>query len=198
MATMAQTPNPTTGDQLSKRDQIRRAALAHFLERSYSGGSLRDIAKSVGITMAGLYYYFPAKDDLLADLIAPYLDGLDELISAGEQAIDSGTPLSATTVLERFFDLMIELQDVAQLVILDAGVARHPSVASRVADQAERLVRLTMASAPCESDELRAGAAIAILYRPVVRIGYLSAVGHVRDELITIALVALCAPLVRP
>lgn len=198
MATMAQAPDPTAVEQLSKRDQIRRAALAHFLERSYSGGSLRDIAKSVGITMAGLYYYFPAKEDLLADLIAPYLDGLDQLITAGEHAIDSGRPLSATTVLERFFDLMIELQDVAQLVILDAGVARHPSVAPRVADQAERLVRLTMASAPCESDKLRAGAAIAILYRPVVRIGYLSAVGHVRDELITIALVALCAPLTRP
>jgi AcrR family transcriptional regulator len=148
--------------------------------------------------MAGLYYYFPAKEDLLADLIAPYLDGLDELIDSGEQAIESGTPLSATTVLERFFDLMIEWQDVAQLVILDAGIAQHPSVSSRVADQAGRLVRLTIASAPCESDDVRAGAAIAILYRPVVRIGYLSAVGHVRDELITIALVALCAPLDRP
>jgi len=48
------------------------------LEAELLGGSLRDIAKSVGITMAGLYYYFPAKDDLMADLIAPYLDGLDE------------------------------------------------------------------------------------------------------------------------
>jgi AcrR family transcriptional regulator len=142
----------------------------------------------VGITMAGLYYYFPAKDDLMADLIAPYLDGLDELIGSGERAIESGESLSAATVLERFFDLMIELRDVAQLVILDAGIARHPSVAPRVADQAERLVRLTIAAAPCESDELRATAAIA----------YLSAVGHARDELITVALVALCAPLVRP
>ncbi|MDQ1359732.1 MAG: hypothetical protein QOJ44_109 [Acidimicrobiaceae bacterium] len=198
MASMAETEKLTAPEQVNKRDQIRSAALAHFLERSYSGGSLRDIAKSVGITMAGLYYYFPAKDDLMADLIAPYLDGLDELIGSGERAIESGETLSAATVLERFFDLMIELRDVAQLVILDAGIARHPLVAPRVADQAERLVRLTMAAAPCESDELRATAAIAILYRPVVRIGYLSAVGHARDELITVALVALCAPLVRP
>jgi AcrR family transcriptional regulator len=194
---MTEAGKPMAGKQISKRDQIRRAALAHFLERSYSGGSLRDIAKSVGITMAGLYYHFPAKEDLLADLIAPYLDGLDELISSGEQAIDAGAPLSATTVLERFFDLMVEQHDVAQLVILDAGIARHPSVAPRVADQAKRLVCLTMAAAPCESDELRAGAAIAILYRPVVGIGYRASVGDVRHELITIALVALCTPLTR-
>jgi AcrR family transcriptional regulator len=198
MAAMTESEKLIEAEQGNKRDQIRRAALAHFLERSYSGGSLRDIAKSVGITMAGLYYYFPAKDDLLAFLIAPYLEGLDELIDSGERAIESGAPLSATILLERFFDLMIELQDVAQLVILDAGIARHPSVAPRVADQAERLVQVIMASAPCESDELRAAAAIAILYRPVVRIGYLANVGDVRDELITIALIALCSPLVRP
>ena len=63
------TSGPSLGVPLpSTRDRILDAALDHFVDRGFDGTSLRQIAESVGITKAALYYYFTSKDDLLAAL----------------------------------------------------------------------------------------------------------------------------------
>lgn len=51
------------------RGQILHAALALFAEYGFHGTSIRDIARRVGITSASLYAHYPAKADILAELV---------------------------------------------------------------------------------------------------------------------------------
>lgn len=52
-----------------RREDILAAAVAVYSEVGYHGSSLREIAKRVGITHAGLLYYFPSKEALLAAVL---------------------------------------------------------------------------------------------------------------------------------
>jgi AcrR family transcriptional regulator len=62
----------TTGGYLKgriRREDIISAAASMYGEVGYHGSSLREIAKRVGITHAGLLYYFPTKEALLAAVL---------------------------------------------------------------------------------------------------------------------------------
>jgi AcrR family transcriptional regulator len=52
-----------------RREDIITAAVAMYAESGYHGSSLREIARRVGITHAGLLYYFPTKEALLAAVL---------------------------------------------------------------------------------------------------------------------------------
>jgi AcrR family transcriptional regulator len=53
----------------ARREDIIKAAVTVYGEAGYHGSSLREIAKRVGITHAGLLYYFPTKESLLAAVL---------------------------------------------------------------------------------------------------------------------------------
>ena len=48
-----------------KLDAILRGAAAVFCERGYHQASIREIARATGVSLAGLYYYFSSKEELL-------------------------------------------------------------------------------------------------------------------------------------
>ncbi len=52
-----------------RREDILSAAVAVYGEAGYHGSSLRAVAKRAGITHAGLLYYFPTKEALLAAVL---------------------------------------------------------------------------------------------------------------------------------
>lgn len=52
-----------------RREDIITAAATAYAEAGYQGSSLREIAKRVGISHAGLLYYFPTKEALLAAVL---------------------------------------------------------------------------------------------------------------------------------
>jgi AcrR family transcriptional regulator len=52
-----------------RREDILAAAVAVYGEAGYHGSSLREIAKRAGLTHAGLLYYFPTKEALLAAVL---------------------------------------------------------------------------------------------------------------------------------
>ncbi|HEX6357001.1 TetR/AcrR family transcriptional regulator [Actinophytocola sp.] len=52
-----------------RREDILAAAVAVYAEAGYHGSSLREVAKRAGITHAGLLYYFPTKEALLAAVL---------------------------------------------------------------------------------------------------------------------------------
>ena len=49
----------------SNLDRILRRAAEVFCARGYHRASIRDISRSTGVSLAGLYYYFSSKDELL-------------------------------------------------------------------------------------------------------------------------------------
>lgn len=52
-----------------RREDIVTAAIEVYRESGYHGSSLREVAKRAGITHAGLIYYFPTKEALLAAVL---------------------------------------------------------------------------------------------------------------------------------
>jgi TetR/AcrR family transcriptional regulator, cholesterol catabolism regulator len=56
-------PQPRTFDR--KLDEILRTAAEVFCARGYHRASVRDISRSTGVSLAGLYYYFQSKEQLL-------------------------------------------------------------------------------------------------------------------------------------
>jgi AcrR family transcriptional regulator len=56
-------PNGFKYDQ--KLEQIIKGAADVFAEKGYGAASIRDIARKTGMSLAGLYYYFGSKDQLL-------------------------------------------------------------------------------------------------------------------------------------
>jgi len=59
--------------------QILLQAKKLFVERGYKGLSMREIAESVGISKAGLYYHFKDKEDLFLAILLESIAGLGEL-----------------------------------------------------------------------------------------------------------------------
>lgn len=56
---------PPTNNFHQKLDHILACATRVFGEKGYEGASIRDIARSSGVSLAGLYYYFRSKEELL-------------------------------------------------------------------------------------------------------------------------------------
>lgn len=78
--------------QIQAREHILEVAAELFIKNGYAATSTRAIAAGVGIRQASLYYYFPSKDDILAELLAisvrPSLQALARL----KQVAPSDTP----------------------------------------------------------------------------------------------------------
>jgi AcrR family transcriptional regulator len=68
-----------------KAQSILAAAAKVFSEKGYHHASMRDIAKEAGTSLAGMYYYFPSKEDMLYSIqiycFQAVLDGLDRGIA---------------------------------------------------------------------------------------------------------------------
>ena len=46
------------------KERVVEAALTLFLQRGYVGTSMKELAKSLGVSAPALYWYFPSKEDL--------------------------------------------------------------------------------------------------------------------------------------
>ncbi len=66
---------------------ILRTAAAIFADKGYHDTSIRDISRSTGISLSGLYYYFRSKDELLF-LIQDHCFGV--VLETAQQALADG------------------------------------------------------------------------------------------------------------
>lgn len=51
-----------------RKTEIRERAAEVFAERGFDRASIRDVAKATGLSLAGLYYYYKGKEELLFDI----------------------------------------------------------------------------------------------------------------------------------
>lgn len=66
-ATLSAPPSPRRPDTRFERRlaEILEHATEVFYEKGYEGASMRDLSRSSGMSLAGLYYYFESKEKLL-------------------------------------------------------------------------------------------------------------------------------------
>jgi len=72
-----------------KLEVILRQAAAVFRARGYHQASIRDIARATGISLAGLYYYFSSKEDLLYLIQRHAFETILSAARAGIEGIES-------------------------------------------------------------------------------------------------------------
>jgi AcrR family transcriptional regulator len=145
----------STADQT--RARILETARALFAEQGYAGTSVRDIAEHLGITKAALYYHFASKQDVLAALVAPLLDGVDAI--ASEFGAHAPRPARREAALRAFVELLATRGPAMQVIFADPS-ARHDAVA-RI-DPVAAFGRLEQALAGSEDPGARIGVRCAL------------------------------------
>lgn len=131
------------------RDAILSAARSEFAARGYDGTSIRAIAKTAGLSLSAMYYYFPSKQEALHALISTaferytrgaraaiedHIDPLEQIVALVEftvefrieHALDSRVLLRDTERLDaRHHDTVREQQRQANdlfLQVVERGV----------------------------------------------------------------------------
>jgi AcrR family transcriptional regulator len=171
------------------RDQILAIARRLFVDQGYAGTSIVDLARELGTTTAALYYHFPSKADILAELLAGPLE-------AFSRVAEHAAGLPPEELLTELVDLTVEWRDLIRLV------TDEPSVRVALGDDAhhrsQQLVAPIVAALaghrPTRAARIRAWAAFA-----VVRDGTLAALRDTdlpvlpadRDEILAAAVRAL-------
>lgn len=67
-------------------DKIITAAREEFLEKGYSGASLRKIAEKAGVTVGAIQIRYKSKDEMFLCLLKPLLDGIEYLFQSTKNA----------------------------------------------------------------------------------------------------------------
>ncbi len=83
---------PKRPSKHAKLAEILRRAAVVFCQRGYHQASMRDIARATGVSLAGLYYYFSSKEQLLYRI---QRHAFETLLSQARAALTSGPADSA-------------------------------------------------------------------------------------------------------
>ncbi len=73
-------------DGSGTRREILDTAMRLFVDQGYDKTSLREIAESVGVTKAALYYHFRTKDDIVRGALQDYYGSVDDVVDWLETA----------------------------------------------------------------------------------------------------------------
>ena len=106
---------PQSPDYDKRRDSIVRVAARLYARQGFNGASVSDLAKACRTSKSLIYHYFPAKDDILYQVMAAHLDAL---VEAAREATLSGTPeqkLRALTLA--FMRLYVGAQDSHKVLL---------------------------------------------------------------------------------
>lgn len=72
----------TEKDKPGRREELLQAALDLFSEHGFKGTSIRDIAKSLGVSVSVIYHYFQNKEGLWSELLEYSVKALPKKLEA--------------------------------------------------------------------------------------------------------------------
>lgn len=122
--------------------RILEAALQAFSEHGYHGTTTRDLAQRSGLSVPGVYHYYPSKQDILFELMTVIID---ELLTRSHQALDTAAPdpraqfdaLVESLLLFHMYRRQSAMVSTAELRSLEPGY-RERYVAKR--DEQQRML----------------------------------------------------------
>lgn len=111
------------------RQRLIRETTHLFVERGFDGTSMREIADACGVTKASLYYYYPSKADILADIVRTYLEAVSAAVVEGRGA--GPTPSAQLrAIVAQLFTLPPEGRAVIRLAMHDLHHLAEPDRAA--------------------------------------------------------------------
>jgi TetR/AcrR family transcriptional regulator, cholesterol catabolism regulator len=119
-----------------KLEHVLRRATAVFAEKGYHRASIRDISRATGMSLAGLYYYFTSKQQLLF-LIADHCH--TGMLERGLAALEGATdPRDKLARLIRAH-LEFALEDMDRIKVLSHEIGSlHGKYLSKVVEKRKR------------------------------------------------------------
>lgn len=103
-----------------RRQEIVEAATNVFASRGYHGGSLRDIARQIGLSLTSVVHHFPAKSDLLAAV----LDNADQ---TGGWTLGLARSEGVKVAILALVDFNLERQELLRLLAIVSSEASDPA-----------------------------------------------------------------------
>lgn len=177
------------------RSRILGVALELMADQGFAATSTREISERLGFTKAALYYHFRTKDDLLAALVAPALEGLADLV---EGTAPCPTAARRRQILAGYVDLVLAHEDLIRVLSQDPSVAHRPALVA-AGPLYDRLAALLAATdAPDVVQRTRVRSALGGIHTALLRAGPDDDPALVRDAAVAAACGALGIPGPRP
>ena len=82
-----------------RRGEILDAALAVFGEKGYESGTMREIAKRIGVTEPALYRHYESKEAILSDIVATAGDRISAEMRSGLTRVNGANIVSSLHAL---------------------------------------------------------------------------------------------------
>ncbi len=142
------------------RERILAVASELFRERGTEKTSLREIAERLDVSKAALYYHFRTKDDIIASLASPFLDGFRALLDAGEQQADDDM---ASRLVEGYIDLLLAQRPLVAWLHDDLSARAHPAIGPVLGALGQRLSSLLGGAEMSFVEQVRVTAALGAL-----------------------------------
>lgn len=114
----------------SRREAVVAAAAELFARKGYDAVSMRDIAKASGMLSGSIYYHFPSKDDLFAEVHARTVARIHARLDAALDGVDGPWP-RLEAALSAHVEGLLESGEAAATV-LSADLPLHRVDLSRV------------------------------------------------------------------
>ena len=125
----------------AKRRAVILSAASAFRRRGYHNTSMVDIAKTLGLTKAALYYYVKNKEEILYESHIMAYDSMDDVLK--EKRADNQTSLEALEKIFRAFVNLLTQSGVSLLTDVDSLSGDWQSdVLARRSKIERRVVRL--------------------------------------------------------
>lgn len=86
------------GQLRNSREVLVAAAVENFTVLGYHGTSMRDIARTAGVTVASIYHHFASKQEILQHVM---IGTITDVLGATRQAVDVAVAAGATTPTEK-------------------------------------------------------------------------------------------------
>lgn len=83
-----------------RRQEILYAGLSLFIQKGYSGTTIKDIAKSVGMSVGLLFHYFASKEELYLELVSLGIEGPMNSVQPTTQEPMAFFEATATQILD--------------------------------------------------------------------------------------------------
>ena len=107
----------------ARRQEIVDAALAVFAKSGFHSGSLREVAKRVGLTTAGVMHHFASKEELFTEVLRQR----DERVRAAAGDVSSTSLLEQTRKVVAYNQSTRGLTSLYTVISAEATDTEHPA-----------------------------------------------------------------------
>lgn len=137
-----------------RHQQILERSLDLFLRRGYDATSAREIAQASQMSKANLYHHFPAKDDVLRELLEPLFEEIEDLLDRSDEHAD--TAKEREDLLQDFMETLLKYRKTFTLLETNVSIESRPDLHEKSERLRERGLTILVGENASEESLVRA------------------------------------------